>query len=229
MLLAELEVHHNRPFTPTRRLALGRRHLPTDPPPGFGAVLLGGIAAVAAEELDGEDRDGLRRLMHHLEVGHRVVQPQLRHRFQTDTHGLARTRAVLLGQGEEITFDFEGAGSPLQLTLAAVYCAGQLGAGLRPRVFDVIRRGLTWRGPIDPSLVRHLTGDADLRWAATAFADPRLWALDVLGLGPEGSNREVQRRFRQLLREAHPDHGGETDAAAERIADLTQARRILLG
>ena len=72
VVLAELEVFHNRPFSPTRRIALGRRDLPVDPPPGFGAVLLGGIAAVAAEELDGEDRDGLRRLIHHLEHGHRV-------------------------------------------------------------------------------------------------------------------------------------------------------------
>jgi DnaJ domain len=229
VLLAELEVHHNRPYTPTRRIALGRRNLPMDPPPGFGAMLLGGIAAVAAEALDAEDRDGLRRLMHQLEVGHRVVQPQLRHRFQSDRHGLARTKAMLIGHGEDLTFDFEGSGSPLQLTLAAVYCAGHLGAGLRPRVFDVIRRGLAWRGPIGPSLVHHLSGEADLRWAATAFADPRVWALDVLGFDEQKSDKEVQRRFRQLLREAHPDHGGETEAAAERIADLAEARRILLG
>jgi hypothetical protein len=96
-------------------------------------------------------------------------------------------------------------------------------------VLDVIRRGLAWRGEIGPSLVRHLTGDADLRWAATAFADPRLWALDVLGLGGEGSSKEIQKRFRHLLRQAHPDHGGESEAAAQRIADLTEARRILLG
>jgi curved DNA-binding protein CbpA len=38
----------------------------------------------------------------------------------------------------------------------------------------------------------------------------------------------IQRRFRDLLRHAHPDHGGETDAAAQRINDLTEARRILL-
>jgi hypothetical protein len=226
--LAELEVFHNRGFSPTRRLALGRRNLPLDPPPGFGAVLLGGIAAVAAEELDGEDRDALRRLMHRLESGQRVAQPQVRHRFQTDTHGLARTYASLAGSGEAVEFDFEGAGAPIQLTLAAVYAAGQLPLTVRPRVFDVIRRGLAWRGPIGPATVRHLTGDADLRWAATAFADPRLWALDVLGLSDGVGAKDVQRRYRALLREAHPDHGGEAVAAAERIADLTQARRILL-
>ena len=228
MVLAELEVFHNRPFSPTRRIALGRRDLPVDPPPGFGAVLLGGIAAVAAEELDGEDRDGLRRLIHHLEHGHRAPQPQLRHRFQTDTHGLARTHAVLQGGGEEVELDFDGDGSPIQLTLGAVYAAGQLGHTVRTRVFDVVRRGLAWRGPIGPATIRHLAGDADLRWAATAFADPRLWALDVLGLGEAAGIKDVQRRYRTLLRLAHPDHGGEADEAADRIADLTAARRILL-
>ncbi len=228
MLLAELEVFHNRPFSPTRRIALGRRDLPVDPPPGFGAVLLGGIAAVAAEELTGEDRDALRRLAHHLELGHRVPQPQVRHRFQSDTHGLARTHAFLRGSGEAVELDFDGDGAPIQLALAAVHAAGQLPLAVRPRVFDVIRRGLAWRGPIGPETIRHLTGDADLRWAATAFADPRLWALDVLGLTDGAGDKDVQRRYRSLLREAHPDHGGETDAAADRIADLAAARRILL-
>lgn len=228
MRLAELEVFHNRLFSPTRRIALGHRDLPTDPPPGFGAVLLGGIAAVAAEELTGEDRDGLRRLMHHLEVGNRVPQPQLRHRFQADTHGLARTHAALEGDGEAVDFDFDGDGSPLQVTLAAVYAAGHLGFGVRPRVFDVIRRGLAWRGPLGPELVRHLTGETDLRWASTAFADPRVWALDVLGFDEQVGPKDVQRRFRALLREAHPDHGAEHAGAADRIADLTEARRILL-
>lgn len=228
MLLAELEVFHNRPFSPTRRIALGRRDLPVDPPPGFGAILLGGVAAVAAEELDGEDRDGLRRLLHHVELGHRIPQPQLRHRFQTDTHGLARSWCALRGNVEEVELDFAGLGSPIQLTLAAVYAAGQLARPVRPRVCDAIRRGLAWRGPIGPATIRHLAGDADLRWASTAFADPRLWALDVLGLVDGAAGKDVQRRYRALLREAHPDHGGAADDAAERIADLTEARRILL-
>lgn len=229
MLLAEFEVFHNRPFAPTRRIALGRRNLPLDPPPGFGPVLLGAIAAVAAEELDGEDRDALRRLMHHLEAGNRVPQPQVRHRFQVDTHGLARTWAGLRGAGESVELDVDGVGSPLQLTLAAVYAAGQLPVALRPRAFDVLRRGLAWRGPIGPATFRALAGDADLRWASTAFADPRLWALDVLGLDEaQSGHRDVQKRFRQLLREAHPDHGAASAEAADRIADLTEARKILL-
>jgi hypothetical protein len=47
------------------------------------------------------------------------------------------------------------------------------------------------------------------------------------GHGP--SKSEVQRRYRRLLIAAHPDHGGEGADAAQRIADLTEARKILLG
>jgi len=32
----------------------------------------------------------------------------------------------------------------------------------------------------------------------------------------------------EMVREAHPDHGAESLGAAARIADLTEARRILL-
>ena len=235
MLLAEFEVFHNRPYAPTRRIALGRRNLPLDPPPGFGPVLLGAIAAVAAEELHPDDRDALRRLMSLLEAGNRATQPQVRHRFQTDTHGLARTWAGLRGTGESVELDLEGDGQPLQLTLAAIYAAGQLPDGARPRIFDVIRRGLAWRGPIEGATFRHLAGDTDMRWASPAFADPRVWALDVLGLDEGGdgrsgpSEKDIQRRFRHLLRQAHPDHGAETIDAADRIADLAEARKILLG
>jgi curved DNA-binding protein CbpA len=39
----------------------------------------------------------------------------------------------------------------------------------------------------------------------------------------------VQKRFRRLVRLAHPDHGGGSAGAAERIAELTEARELLLG
>jgi hypothetical protein len=45
---------------------------------------------------------------------------------------------------------------------------------------------------------------------------------------PRPGRQEVQRRFRELLRDAHPDHGGDAMAAATRIAELSEARRILL-
>jgi DnaJ-class molecular chaperone len=39
---------------------------------------------------------------------------------------------------------------------------------------------------------------------------------------------DVLRRFRQLVRDAHPDHGATAVNAGERISELTQAKRILL-
>jgi hypothetical protein len=32
-----------------------------------------------------------------------------------------------------------------------------------------------------------------------------------------------------MLRHAHPDHGASTEGAAQRIAELAEARRILTG
>ena len=232
-ILAELEVFHSRSYSPTRRLALGYRDLPVDPPPGFGPLLLGGIVAVGAEELDADDSDALLVLMAQLEHGQRVVQPRLRNRFQTDKHGLARTVGRLLGGGEQIEFDFDGNGSPLQMALAATYAAGQFPLHIKPRVFDVLRAGLRWRGPIGPSLINHLTGGHGApSWSVAAYLDPSQWALDLMGFGDRDSTpskREVQRTFRKLVRDAHPDHGAESEGAAQRIAELTEARRILLG
>jgi hypothetical protein len=233
VILAELEVFHSRVYSPTRRIALGHRELPLEPAPGFGPLLLGGIVAVGAEEFDADDYDALLVLMAQLEHGQRVVQPRLRNRFQTDQHGLGRTVGRLLGGGESLEFDFEGHGSPLQMTLAATYAAGQLPTATRRWVFDVLRKALRWRGPIGPSLITHLSGRHGApSWSAAAYLDPDQWALELLGFGHKPSTpskREIQRTFRRLVRDAHPDHGAESEGAAQRIAELTEARRILLG
>jgi hypothetical protein len=238
VILAELEVFHSRAYSPTRRLALGRVELPVDPPPGFGPLLLGGIVAVGAEELDEEDRDALRDLLHQIEQGRRIVQPRLRNRFQADRQGLARTVARLVGGGEQLEYDFDGNGSPLQMALAASYAVGTLPLAVRPLVAGVVRKGLDWRGEIGPRLITHLSGPGGTPNWSTAGLDPLTWALAVFGFdgseptGRKGHGpprREIQRRFRSLLREAHPDHGGEALAAADRIAELAEARRILLG
>jgi hypothetical protein len=58
----------------------------------------------------------------------------------------------------------------------------------------------------------------------------RRWAMEVLGMrsNMEVEREDVNRRFRRLLREAHPDHGAASSGAAERIAELTEARLLLL-
>lgn len=230
MLLAELEIWHSRPIAPTRRVALGRSLLPVVPAPGFGGLLLGGIVAAHIGELEDDLGDELGHLLNDLEAGRRIPQPRLRHRFQADRHGLARSRHRLVGRGDLLEFEFDGEGSAASQVLGAAYAAGRLDPVERAVVLAVVRRGARWHGSIGPELLRYLSGVRGGTRSARAFADPGLWALDVLGFaaGASPARADVQRRFRSLLRAAHPDHGGSREGAADRIADLTEARRILL-
>ncbi len=234
--LAELQIHHSRPFAPTRRIALGASRLPVDPAPGPGGVLLGGVVAHHRDVLDEESVQSFLRLTMQLQEGQRIVQPRLRHRFQEDRHGLTRSRVRLHRQGEGLAIDFDEHGTGMQLMLGAVYAAGALPPVSRRPVMDAIRKGLRWNGGLDRSLFAHLSGlDSGRDWSPDVYEDPVRWALQILGMTAARNGAVhlpertlIQRRFRDLLREAHPDHGGDTDDAAQRINDLTEARRILL-
>jgi hypothetical protein len=232
VILAELEVCHSRPIAPTRRVALGERNLPVDPPPGFGGILLAGIVAHFAGALDEDLHGELGGLIRQVERGQRIAQPRLRHRFQQDRIGLTRVRHRLVGEGEALRFDIDGGtATAAQHVLAAVYATAELRPALRAPVVDALRVAMRWRAPLGPSFVARLAGRVggpDL--SPAAVADPLGWARLTLGFaaGHVPSKVAVQRRFRQLLRDAHPDHGGVAVAAAERIAELAEARRILL-
>jgi hypothetical protein len=229
MLLAELEIFHTRPAVPTRRVALGHLVLPTDPPPGFGGLLLG---AVVAQHMPGVDPDAapdIRRLIQQVERGDRIVQPRLRHRFQVDRHGLARSLHQMHGDGDDIEFEFASAGSDLAMVLGAVYAAERLDTAHRRLITPVLVKALTWRGPIGPALVAHLAGSTSM--ALTALADPRGWAMEMLGFDAEQavpSKRDISRQYRLRMRDVHPDHGGEATDASKAILDLNEARRILV-
>jgi hypothetical protein len=232
VIVAELEVFHSRPIAPTRRLALGDRDLPVTPAPGFGGILLGGVVAAYMPVLDPDLFDDLDRLSRQLEAGVRIPQPRLRHRLQVDRVGLQRSVHRLRGDGEELAFEIAERGAPAHHVLAAVYAAGELPLGPRSRVMEAIRKAMRWSGEIDGSLVAHLSGLARHHtWSAEAHRDPVGWALTVLDLAAASQRpgrRAVQRRFRDLVRAAHPDHGGDRDEAADRLAELSEARRILL-
>lgn len=241
MILAELELYHSRPIAPTRRVALGAKSLPVDPPPGLGGILLGGIVASSIQAIDPDLVPDLNKLMTQLEHGMRVPQPRLRYRYQTDRVGLQRTLLRLRGEGEALWFDFEGdKASPEQLVLGAVYAAGQVKPAVRGEVMGTLRRAIRWEGAIGPDLIASLAGfSKGQAFSAYAFEHPVEWALNVLGFdekhakvngnGVGPTKTDVRRRFRELLMNAHPDQGGATGDAAQRIADLTEARRILLG
>jgi hypothetical protein len=78
MVVAELEIYQSRPIAPTRRVSLGEMNLPTDPPPGFGGILLGGIIANHIGDVDPDLVPDLLRLTTELEEGRRIPQPRLR-------------------------------------------------------------------------------------------------------------------------------------------------------
>ena len=240
MILAELEVYHSRPIAPTRRVAVGRAYLPVDPPPGFGGILLGGIVADNIGGIDPDLVPDLVRLTEQLEHGFRIPQPRLRHRVQQDRIGLQRSAHRLVGKGEDLSFEFaDQHGNPTQQLLGAVYAAGEVPLRHRSAVMATIRRAIGWSGPIGPDLIATLAGFRRGGVVSSrAMRNPIEWALDTLGFvngerdGGEGdgpSRSDIQRRFRKLLMDAHPDRGGESVDATQRIADLTEARRILLG
>jgi hypothetical protein len=230
MVVAELEVFHSRPIAPTRRVSVGETNLPCDPPPGFGGILLGGVVAHHIGGIDPDLVPDLLRLTIELEDGRRVPQPRLRYRLQEDKVGLQRSRHRLLGDGEGLRFDFaEVHGLPAQHVLGAVYAAGRLPPTVRPTVMGALRRAVRWEGLVGEDLIAALAGAGRGRpLTAQALEDPRAWAISVLGLQMDPDRTLVQRQFREQLRAAHPDHGGDEEMAAQRIAELTEARRILL-
>lgn len=228
MLLAELEVFHTRPLAPTRRLSLGNLVLPVDPAPGLGGLLLGAVVAGHIDAVGRELVADVHRLIDQVARGDRVVQPRLRHRFQTDRHGLGRSIHRLVGIDNEISFDFETNGSGLAQVLAAVYALERLDGSVREPLGNVLHRSVTWRGPVGPRLIGYLVGTASVK--LSTMANPKAWALDILGFPPgtsSPSRKEVLARFRTRMRSVHPDHGGDIGLAASAMTDLNEARRIL--
>jgi hypothetical protein len=231
VLLAELEVWHSRPITPTRRVSLGNLVLPVDPLPGFGGLLIG---AVVAGHLPGVDPDllpDLQRLVHQVARGDRVAQPRLRHRYQVDRHGLARSTHRLVGDGEQVNVELENNGTDLQQVLGAIYATERLAPVARRSVAEVIDRATRWPGPVGPSFIAYLAGIGGTRGTSLmSFADPIAWALDILGFAPgtvKPDRKDVVARYRNRLRQVHPDHGGIEASASKAISDLGEARRIL--
>ena len=228
MLLAELEIYHTRPAVPTRRVSLGHLVLPVSPPPGFGGLLLGAVVANHIAGVEPDLHADLARLIREVEDGRRVVQPRLRHRFQVDRHGLSHSRHQMIGEDDDIEFEFGTTGSDLAQVLGAVYAVERLDQSSRRVVAPILAKALNWRGPIGPALVAYLAGAQSTELAS--LADPRGWAKAILGFAPdadEPSKRAVMKQYRLRMRDVHPDHGGEALDASKAILDLNEARRIL--
>ena len=200
-----------------------------DPAPGFGGVLLAAVVARHSAGIDDDARIDLLRLLGQVERGARVPQPRLRHRYQVDRHGLTHSTHRMVRNGDAVEFVFGSGGTDLQQVLGAVYALERLDARSRAELAPVIRRAFDWRGPIGNAFISRMAGTRSSDIAAVT--DPRAWALDILGF-PGGTlritKREVMSRYRESLRRAHPDHGGDDETAHKAIIDITEARRVLL-
>ena len=160
------------------------------------------------------------------EITTRVAQPRLRHRYQVDRHGLAVSRHRLRGEGENVTFDLHAQGSGLAQVLGAIYAVERLDLEARRVLVPVLHRAMRWRGPIGPAFIANLAGSAST--SLSALADPRAWALEVLGFPPgtgKVTKKDVSARFRDELRRVHPDHGADLVAVDVDVADLRRMRQ----
>lgn len=196
-----------------------------------GVMLLAGVVGRFAPEIDPDLLGDLESLIDELERGDRITQPRMRYRFQADRVGLTRTcHRIIQIDGEPARFSFQAArATPAQNVLAAVYAAGST-PGRTASTFSALRRAVGWPGGGDAELFEFVAGS---QAALTVAGRSRSWALEILGIDEEGDSvppdrADVQRRFRELLLVAHPDQGGEVVGAADRIAELTAARSILL-
>ncbi len=227
MLRAESVIFHSRPIAPTRRLALGRQWLPGD----SGPVLLGAVCARFSPQLTDDFTSEVAKLTHELESGRPVAQPRLRHRLQLDRVGLARSRQRLHARGKRLIPEFDGTrATPGQLVLGTVYAAGTVPEDSRGPMMRAVRRGLAWHGEIGPALISYLSEPASSA-ALASESDPVGWALEQLGFDCNADalvSSTIQRGFREALRVVHPDLGASEAEAADRIAELREARRILL-
>ena len=90
--------------------------------------------------------------------------------------------------------------------------------------------GLPGLRPFPPGRARR-TGVRRRRPTSGAASRPSgagRWRCSACAPGMAVERDDVQRRFRRLVRLAHPDHGAGSAGAAERIAELAEARELLL-
>ena len=113
--------------------------------------------------------------------------------------------------------------------LGAVYAVERLDPASRHVIAPVLHKAMRWRGVVGPALIAHLAGTNST--ALSTFADPRAWAMDVLGFPPgprdalpEGGHgpvpvEDAQRAPRPRRR---PGVGASTA-----VFELAEARKIL--
>jgi hypothetical protein len=257
VLLAELNIRHTRRHMPTRRVAVDDGYLPTSGP-AFGGVLIGAVVAECVPGLDEDQLEALGRFVDVARKGALTVpRIALRYRLQRDTHGLDRSRHRIVSADVErgsvrpiLELDLHG--RPAPQVIGALMAGSRLPPsgrsvvfrfvdaalarpGVLPEGLEVRRRseglpGMRPPGPGTTTVGASFDGGSSGRDEWTGVPSERRWAMEVLGLHADHAieRDDVQKRFRRLVRLAHPDHGGESVGAAERMAELSEARELLL-
>ena len=257
-VLAELNVRHTRRHQPYRRVALDPGYLPTNGNAYgavlLGAVIaefVGGLDEEQQELLPRFVRDARNG-----EID--VPRIALRYRLQTDIHGLDRSRHRFLAEPGRVVIEIDVHGHSAPQVIGALMAAAALGPTSRGIAFRAVDATLVRPGELPEGIeIRRLlqgvpgavppppgsysagADPAGSSGADGATFDPELWrnvpserrwAMEVLGLHADTvvERTDVQRRFRRLLRVAHPDQGATSRGAAERIAELREARELLL-
>jgi hypothetical protein len=243
---AELVVRHTRRTMPTRRVALGTALLPMSGT-GLGGVLLGAVVHHRIDSLDDDQIDLIPGLLHEAAGGLSIPGIALWFRMQTDVQGLDRSRHRVVEEDGTLIVELDVHGAATPQIVGAIMAAASLPPTPRVMALQTISNAVEGRFRYPRGiLVRRLVAGipAEVPWApgvtwkrgkpSTESAwegidSQRRWAMNVLGCEPEFSfdRDDVNKRFRTLLREAHPDSGGSRQAAAERIAELSEARELL--
>lgn len=247
-MLAELNVRHTRRHMPTRRVAIDDGYLPMGGA-AHGLVLLQAVMAEFAPLLDEERAEALPDLLADARSGLPVPSIALRYRLQTDTHGLDRSRHRVVEEYGTRVLELDVHGRATPQVLGAVMSAAAMPSRVRREALGSLERAanLGWQPPAGLVERRLLHGVPVPRPTPPGVTSPgsfqrnghdswkgvateTRWAMETLHMGPsdEVHRAAVQRKFRDLLRTAHPDHGAAEDGAADRIAELTEARHVLL-
>lgn len=258
MLLAELNIRHTRRHMPTRRVAVDDGYLPTNGPAFggvlIGAVVAEHIGGLDDEQYDALDRL-VADARNGLTVPNIALRYRLQtdtHGLDLSRHRImgADTSATFGagGAGLRPVLELDRHGPAAPQVIGAIMAASWMGPTGRRIALRFIESAIARPGVMPEGLeVRRLfEGRPGIRPplpGAAADSAPRVegdewrgvpserrWAMEVLGLhGNMAIDRDdIQRRFRRLVRLVHPDQGANSTGAAERIAELAEAREALL-
>ena len=199
--------------------------------PAHGAALLAAVMATNLPAVDDDQRAAHAPDPRRRRGGIEIPRIALRHRLQRDVHGLDRSWHRMRGVDGKLVVELDAHGARFRRCSAR--CSARRGCAC-----PVVRSGSTRSGAVVEGRWSGLAPDVEVRFvAARHVGDPRpplaapvewipggppdeegwqgvaadhRWAMEVLGLrsGMDVEREDVNRRFRRLLRDAHPDSGG---------------------